>query len=254
MKKEKSSTVAPEEMFPEPQEQNLVIPSDKKELAEPPHQARGFENGDDNSDLLYPRVKLLQALSPEVQDKSSKLEAGQIVNSITKEPLVHVFIPVLKFKNWIRFKDRGEGGGVLWSSTNANDTRVLKESVWGPNGEKPLATAYLNFVCLFTNGTDLSDPIILSFFNTSYKSGKKLLSLAKFSNKDMFSHYYKLNPKKVENQKGSFFVLDVEQLEEVKEGHFKHAENVFLSSAQVKSQIVVDDVTENKDDQEQELL
>src|SRR3990167_1466987 len=64
-------------------------------------QRRGFETESGREDLIIPRTKLLQALSPEVVDGDMK--AGFIINSLTKEILPAEFIPVFVFKEYLRF-------------------------------------------------------------------------------------------------------------------------------------------------------
>ena len=173
---------------------------------------RGFESKDiDQSDLIIPRAKLLQKLSPEVDEG---MKPGQIINSLTKEALPEEFIPIFVFKNYIRFNlkntddpnfDSGfEPGAIMWRSNDYLDEKVQKETKFGSNGEKPLATTFMNFFSYFPG---ISMPIIISFSKTSYKAGKQLLSLAKFSGGDMFGKKYKLQSHKETNDIATYFVL-----------------------------------------------
>ena len=52
-------------------------------------------------------------------------------------------------------------------------------------------------------------PIIVSFSKTSYKTGRQLLSLTKFSGGDMFSRKYSVESKKVTGDSGTYFILKV---------------------------------------------
>lgn len=160
---------------------------------------RGFEAPVNQEDLIVPRAKLIQALSPEMTEGLEGVKVGAIINSLTKEVLPQEFIPVFTFKNYIRFnpkkKDdpnfdsRFEPGAVIWKTVDPNDPRVIEETKFGPNGEKPPATTFLNFFSYFPG---CGMPVIVSFSKTSYKTGKQLLSLAKFCNGDMFSRKYRL--------------------------------------------------------------
>src|SRR3990167_3555991 len=86
---------------------------------------RGFESGVEKEDLIIPRAKLLQAMSPEMQEGGFRV--GQIINSLTKEELNEEFIPIFMFKNWIRFNPRSktepnfnseyEAGGIVPEGT-----------------------------------------------------------------------------------------------------------------------------------------
>ena len=177
--------------------------------------ARGFEDGVEQDDLIIPRAKLLQAMSPEIVDGVEGLRPGMIINSLTGEVLPEEFIPVFKFKDFIRFNPRSkddpnfdsafEPGGVIWKTSDPTDPRV-EETKFGPNGEKPLATTFLNF---FSHSPGSEMPVIISFAKTGYKAGKQLLSLCKFSGGDMFSKKYKLTSQKESNGTDTYYVLKV---------------------------------------------
>ena len=156
-------------------------------------------------DLILPRVELMQAMSPAVS--LGDAVAGALINNITKDDLGSPnIVPIYLTKNWIRWRKREEGGGMVWRSSDPNDERVINESAWGADGAKPLATAYLNFLCL-VDGEDM--PIIVSFCNTSYKAGRKLFTLTKMSPGSLYDCQYKLSSKTQTNNKGTFYVYEV---------------------------------------------
>lgn len=179
------------------------------------HPQRGFEGGLNHEDLIIPRAKLIQALSPEITEGLG-VKPGAIINSLTKEVLPDEFIPVFMFKNFIRFNPRSkadpnfdpayEPGAVIWKSTDSEDPKVITETKFGSNGEKPIATTFLNF---FTYFPGVPMPVIVSFSKTSYKAGRQLLSLAKFCGGDMFSRKYKLASQMESNDIGTYAVLKV---------------------------------------------
>ena len=174
------------------------------ELTTNPDMPMGFED-EDAGDVIIPRVKVVQTLSPERKDKIA--EEGDIINSLTKEKLNgKVFIPVFKFNNNIWWKDRSEGGGMNCVSRDGkvgvaqngtsmmcaacrrcefDNTKQGKEAL-------PTCTKYINFFGFFA-GEPL--PIILSFSKTSYSEGKKLYSLAKVTMQNMWNYGYTLNEK-----------------------------------------------------------
>ncbi|HQL82638.1 MAG TPA: hypothetical protein PK307_10575, partial [Spirochaetota bacterium] len=125
-------------------------------------------------------------------------------------------IPVFTFKNYIRFNPRSKDdpnfnpdfdpGAVIWKSTDPLDPKVKEEARFGPNGEKPLATTFINFFSYFPG---VPMPIIVSFSKTSYRAGKNLLSLAKFCGGDMFSRRYKLVSQMETNDIATYAVLKV---------------------------------------------
>ncbi len=199
---------------------------------------RGFEGGIDQDDLIIPRAKLIQALSPEMTDRSLRLSVGDVINSLTKEPVGTEFIPVFAFKNYIRFNSRNkedaafdanfEPGAIIWRSNDALDPRVAAETKFGPNGEKPLATTFINFFCYFPGQTM---PIIVSFSKTSYKAGKQLFSLAKFSGEDMFARKYSLTSEMETNNIASYAVLKVAPAGKVTPEEYKIGERLWQEYA-----------------------
>lgn len=178
----------------------------------------GFE--DENSgDMIIPRVKVINALSPERKDKIA--EEGDIINSLTKEKLNNaVFVPVFKFNNNIWWKARSEGGGIQCiardgkTGTDAtgklsvcascrrcefDNTKQGKEAI-------PTCTKYINFFGFFV-GSRI--PTILSFAKTNYAEGKKLYSLAKVTMQNMFNYGYTLQSKKVSKNGNEWYIISV---------------------------------------------
>lgn len=189
-------------------------------LTNPTKTRKGFEEPIAKEDLIIPRAKLLQALSPEVVEDGKKFQPGMIINSLTKEILPQEFVPIFKFTNWVRFNPRNSkdenfdpafgSGDVIWRETDPLDPKVVEFGKFGPNGEPPIATKFLNFFCYFPG---VNMPLILSFSKTSFNAGKRLLSLAQFSNKDMFATKYKVASKQEVGEAGAYFVLVVDLVE-----------------------------------------
>jgi len=183
---------------------DLVVKEETTEVANQTGMPLGFED-DDANDMIIPRVKVIQTLSPERKDKIAN--EGDIINSLTKDKLNgKVFIPVFKFNNNIWWRDRSDGGGIrciardgklgtMSDGTNLvcasckrcefDNTKQGKESL-------PTCTKYINFFGFFA-GERM--PIILSFAKTSYNEGKKLYSLAKVTMQNMWNYGYVLNEK-----------------------------------------------------------
>lgn len=171
----------------------------------------------DKEDLIIPRAKLLQALSPEIADGDGTKKVGQIVNSLSGELCPEIFTPIFMFKTWARFNPRNASdpaynpnfgpGDVIWKTNDPRDPRVETETKFGPNGERPLATTFMNFFSLFEGQTE---PTVISFSNTSYKAGKRLLSLYHFSGQNMFAKRYRLFSLKETKDVGTYYILQVE--------------------------------------------
>ena len=175
----------------------------------------GFED-EEAGDLIIPRVKVVQTLSPERKDKIA--EEGDIINSLTKEKLNgKVFIPVFKFNNNVHWKPRSEGGGILCMSRDGrlgvmSDGRTLAcaqcrrcefDNTKQGKDALPVCTKYINFFGFFA-GERM--PIILSFSKTSYNEGKKLYSLAKVTMQNMWNYGYVLSEKLMAKGNNEWYV------------------------------------------------
>lgn len=195
---------------------NEVAKVDEEKALTTPLQ-RGVETDVDREDLIIPRAKLLQALSPEIAEEEIEgLKPGLIINSLTKDVLTETFMPIMVLPpNWIRFNPRDkndpdfvdgvEPGGVVWRSADKSDPKVIEEGKW-KDDKPPLATKFLNFFCIFDES---SIPVIISFCNTSFKAGKELLSLITLFQGDVWTKKYKLRAIKDTNDMGTFYVLKV---------------------------------------------
>jgi len=216
--------------------------------------ARGFEEPIDRAELIMPRAKIVQSTSAE----ADKVSLGSIVNNITGDVLPNKFIPIMKFTQVIKFNSRDpksedfdpnyEPGAYMWLINDPNDHR-WEEGEFGPDGEKPKAIKTINFLSLFEGQ---SIPVVLSFFNTSFKAGKRLLSLAVYSSmatkKDMFANKYALETTKTTNDKGTFYVLNVSPSGESTEEEFKLCESIYTQFQTKTKDIKVDITDENKDE------
>lgn len=154
-------------------------------------------------DLRLPRIALLQALSPLVQNEGEKYKSGMFIDTLTQDvlPSPLSFTPVFVFTNVIKWKPRTEGGGMIYKTTKMTD-KVLRDIQW--NGrEKPTADQYINVVCMVP-GIDV--PLILSFCKTSLKAGQTLTTLIQRSG-CAWKFNYILDAVKTTNTKGTFYVM-----------------------------------------------
>lgn len=184
--------------------ENALAAKEQAALATQSEAPMGFED-EDAGDMIIPRVKVVQTLSPERKDKQAN--EGDIINSLTKDRLNgKTFIPVFKFNNNIDWKDRADGGGILCIARDgrigekSDGTQVMCASCRRcefdntKQGKEalPKCTKYINFFGFFA-GERM--PIILSFAKTNYTEGKKLYSLAKVTMQNMWNYGYVLNEK-----------------------------------------------------------
>jgi hypothetical protein len=208
-----------------------------------PRVQEGFEGGS-NEDLLMPRAKLVQDMSPILKEDGNTLCAGAIINSITSEELPQSFVPIFCFKEWARFNPRNKNdanfnsdfgpGDMIWKTDNPNDPRV-DECKFGPNGEPPLGIEFFNFLSLF-DGQLM--PIVASFSKTSHKTGKRLYTLGMLSGAKMWQRKYKLTSNTAKNDSGEYYILDIALDGKPDEETEAHAASLWQSLG--KSRVQVD--------------
>lgn len=193
----------------------------------------GFENLDLAKELKYPRIKLMQKMSPEL-DENEALRAGMLVNSITLEQVPATFTPLMISKSNIMFVPRED---AKWAPILQAIPEINKEdfegelaicrAMDGKHGDRfgncatcphskfhgksaPLCNETINVMVLF-EGEML--PSILSFSVTSLKHGKNFINLATMKamrEGSLFASKYKWTAKKNSNAKGDWFELTVQ--------------------------------------------
>jgi hypothetical protein len=217
MAKKDEAKVA-EEVKGTEQSTDVAVKAQDQALVNAPEAPLGFED-EEQGDMIIPRVKVIQTLSPERKDKTC--DEGDIINSLTKDKLNgKVFVPVFKFNNNIYWKDRSDGGGMLCIARDgkigesAEATGILcsmckkNEFDNSKTGKEshPKCTKYINFFG-FIAGERI--PLILSFAKTNYNEGKKLYSLAKVTMQNMWNHGYTLTEKLVKKSDNEWYIITV---------------------------------------------
>lgn len=163
---------------------------------------------------MVPRLKLMQALSPEVADGVAK--DGDMVNSITKENYGTSleFIPILAAKSRILWLPRIDGGGIACSAPDGKhgsvngDCTICNRKSW-QGKTPPECTGVLNFISLVLKKDAKPDLACVGFIKTSYVAGKSLLNILSYKNADTFTYTYTLSSEKKSNDFGKFNVLQV---------------------------------------------
>lgn len=199
-------------------EELAMVKQETQALATGNNVPMGFED-EEAGDMIIPRVKVIQTLSPERKDKIA--DEGDIINSLTKEKYNgKVFIPVFKFNNNIDWKDRADGGGIRCIARDgkvgeeidgsrklcAQCRRCEFDNTKQGRDAAPKCTKYINFFGFFA-GERM--PIILSFAKTNFNEGKKLYSLAKVTMQNMWNHGYTLDNKKMAKNGNEWYIMVV---------------------------------------------
>lgn len=177
-----------------PENKDLAIPS----------APLGLENVD-NSDLVFPRLILTQALSKFVTEDGMK--SGVYVNSLTKTVVDPVFVPVISSKYWDLLKP--EGGRMVFEArvTDENDPRLEGRQMWTDGDKKANVNTVIAVIALLDGS-----PVVVPFTKSSFKAGKTLLTMAKMNKGPFFSHTYKLAAKKETKASNVYYVTEVSDL------------------------------------------
>lgn len=184
---------------------------------------KGFENLE-REDILLPRLKLLQPLSPEVTGDMA-MEAGTILLNLSSKNLGKelVITPILHYRSRIKWIPRDDGGGIDCSSADAKvpkDTKLYSTTCsacphkdWDEEAEKkkdkqPKCTLYENFIVLIGDSTE---PVILPMERTKTKAARRFYSTMALKGGDMFDWTYKLGTFKDKNSENqSYFNYTVQ--------------------------------------------
>ena len=181
-----------------------------------PEPMYGFEESRPE-DIIIPRIKVIQALSPERID--GEAVEGDIINSLTKEAVQgQRFVPIKQYYS-----------NICWNPDRNAEIRILCRSLDGRIGQgedgslscaackknqfdntktgrdsQPQCTSYLNFLGFF-EGNPM--PVVLSFARTNYNEGKKMLSIARSMRTAAWNYAYTLESKKVTKDKNVWFII-----------------------------------------------
>lgn len=206
--------------------------------------ARGFDNFD-NSDLIIPRLRLLQGLSQAVVDGLGII--GQFQDTLTGEILGdEVEVVLMGMKNGAVYFEAGKGmqcKSVDGITSIRGDS--CKDCPFGHYhaGEwvddvPPKCSSSKEFMAVTrkTLSGEESRPMVISFLKTSYKEGKRLASMARFTGKDIFANAYKITSEKIKNDKGTFAVLKLSPTGLITPEEFVSAESWYniLNNTNVK--------------------
>lgn len=173
---------------------------------------RGFENLEKN-DLLLPRIKLLQPLSPEINDLGQK--AGTIFLALSNKSYGDkiTITPVLHFRSRIKWTPEEDGGGIDCSSPDARVPRENKyaatcadcphtqwnDAAKNKKDKAPKCTLYDNFLVLIG---DSKEPVIIPMERSKAKVAKKFYSMGALKGGDMWDHQYELSVVGEKNEDG----------------------------------------------------
>jgi|TARA_R100001510_G_C7615332_1_gene177676 hypothetical protein len=202
-------------------------------------------------DLTIPRLKILQALSPEVSKADGKYiegaEAGDITNTVTGQVFPStegcIVIPVLYKRMFLEWQPRESGGGLISQHT---DPDILSKTTKDKQGADVLEngnyiqTSATHYV--LTVDGDSFQQVMIPMAGTQLKKSRTWNSLmaslkVKSGNGNVFtppsySHKYRLTTVPESNDRGSWYGWVIENLGVLGEGemHLYDAAKQFAST------------------------
>lgn len=190
---------------------------------------KGTEEADKDS-FAIPFLAVLQGLSPQLESVEGA-RPGMIINTITNELFKECqVIPCYYQRRFLRWASRENGGGLKGEYSPAEVETgkidgVERDSLgrYTIEGDE-LKDTRSHFV-LFQNASGVWSPALLSLTSTQIKKSKRWMSRIQgielqlqdgsTLNPPSFSHVYKLSTIKEENNKGSWYGVNIELLGQV---------------------------------------
>lgn len=166
-------------------------------------------------DLQMPRLGLAQALSPQLNPDDPKfvpgLAQGDMFNNLTgriigRGPLELTVVRADRPRG-IEFYPLDQGGGIKDFNVPLTDPRMQ----FGPNGEKPIATKFYDYVVLLLGEqwTPEEALIALSLKGSGLKVARQLNTLITLRHAPLYAGKYTLTTVKTTNKLGTFYIFQV---------------------------------------------
>jgi hypothetical protein len=180
---------------------------------------RGSE-GVSTSDLIIPRIEIIQDLSPQRKKSEPEYiegaEEGQMFNTVTKELYTDgiIIVPVMFRKEYIIWKNRKKGGGFNGSFETMELAEAALSQLDNPIDPKDgplyaIQDTHQNFCLIVRPESTVDNPVVdeavLSFSKSKMKVGRQLNSIIKMRGGDRWSSAYRLEVIADSNKSGDNF-------------------------------------------------
>lgn len=202
----------------------------------PDYIKRGSGRGSEDvemSDVVIPRIELVQALSPCLDKKKPEFiegaEQGMMFNSVTRELYGEevLVVPVLFKKEWLVWKDRNQGGGFRGAHPSMTEAQARIEQE--PADQRKFFTANetaQQLVKVLHEDGRIEDAVV-SMSRTKLKVSKQWNSLIRINGNDRFSRTYRLFGADDSNDKGEYKNFGVMNAGFPPEDVYKEAEALY---------------------------
>ena len=163
------------------------------------------------SDIVIPRLGLVQSLSPEIDDSDPKYiegaKAGDFFNSLTREvypaPVPVVFVD--RKKEYVLFKKRSAGGGFRGSFATEADAKLAIAASGEPADQMEIVETATNFGLILDESNNVRSEIVIPMTSTKLKVDRQINSMLRLRGAARFSSIFYLESTKEKNDKGTFY-------------------------------------------------
>ena len=211
-----------------------------------------FSAGVDASDIIIPKVLLMQSISQLVDQEKAK--AGDFVHSLdeniigAKEDKPVEFITLDMYKTLQTYED--DKYVKTESLTPENSALPYEEVV---NGVKVNRTKTMNYYVIRPEDVENMSvfPMVITFKRTSLKGGKKLatkLMMLEEFGAEVYAKTFKLVARQEEGDKGKYYVMDIVDGRKSSDIEVKHATKWYnrLKTTEVKVHETEDEPKNNE--------
>lgn len=177
----------------------MILMGDKHDAADLAHLQNTQGRGNENvgvEDLVVPRLIVLQALSPELEQGNAKYiagaKAGDLVNSVTGKVYgskVYI-VPVDYSKQWLVWRDRKQGGGFFGAFPDQIAAQARADEEGGKEKGVEVMDTPTHLCLLVDFDSNSIDEIILSMPRTKAKVSRQWNSMIRLAGGDRFSKVY----------------------------------------------------------------
>jgi hypothetical protein len=209
---------------------------------------RGSENVT-AQDLTIPRVDVLQALSPQIKKNDPEYiegaEQGDIFNTVTGDLYGGqiYFIPCYYRKEWVIWKLRKEGGGlVAVCDTQVEAAETMKQMGLDESKHEVVDTAQHFGLVVRDDGQ--VDEAVLSLSKTKMKVSRRINTMARMAGGDTFESIYKIESVEDSNDQGDFWNLKVSRLGWASEELYQRAEKLYDAVAEGRKDVAREEAEE----------
>jgi hypothetical protein len=164
------------------------------------------------SDMILPRVDVLQALSPQIKKSDPNYidgaEQGQIFNTVTGEIYGSSvqFIPVLFRKEYTVWKLRKAGGGFCGAYKSKEEGEAAVAAMQNPV-DYECVESHQHFCMLLTDHGP--EEAVFSMTKSKLKVSRALNTLVQIAGVDRFAKAYRMDAIETSSDKGEFWSFKV---------------------------------------------